>query len=132
LLITHGQFDKAKFEAKAEEVAKEKSDVIKILKDGDHKIYEIKRDAPEKPVFVGVVDPTTIVAGSEKQYVLDAFAKAQGNKTGTATKAIQDLVAKADAKQSVWLTATATAFLKGDLSGDERAKKNLEKMESIT
>ncbi len=132
LLITHGQFDKAKFEAKAEEVAKDKSDVLKIYKEGDRKVYEIKHEGPEKPHFVGVVDPTTIVASPDKQYVLDAFAKADGKKKGPVKKAIQDLIGKIDSKQSVWFTATANAFLKGDFSGDDKTKKNLEKMDSIT
>lgn len=132
LLILHGQFDKAKFEAKAEEVAKEKSDLLKILKDGDHKLYEIKHEGVEKPLFVGVVDGTTIVAGPVKQYVLDAFAKAAGKKKGSVPKDIQGLIEKADAKQSVWFAATANAFLKGDFSGDDNAKKNLEKMNSVS
>jgi hypothetical protein len=132
LLITHGQFDKAKFEAKAEEVAKDKSDVLKIYKEGGRKVYEIKHDGPEKPHFVGVVDTTTIVASPDKQYVLDAFAKADGKKKVPVKKAIQDLIGKIDSKQSVWFTATANAFLKGDFSGDDKTKKNLEKMDSIT
>ncbi len=132
LLITHGQFDKAKFEAKADEVAKDKSDVLKISKEGDRKIYEVKHDAAEKPHFVGVVDATTIVASPDKQYVLDAFAQGDGKKKATVKKPIQDLIEKVDPKQSVWFIATANAFLKGDLSGDDKAKKNLEKMDSIT
>jgi hypothetical protein len=132
LLIAHGQFDKAKFEAKAEEVAKDKGDTLKIHKEGDRKVYEVKHDGAEKPHFVGLVDKTTIVAGPEKQSVLDAFAKAEGKTKGTVKKAIQDLIEKVDPKQSVWFTATANAFLKGDFSGDDKAKKNLEKMDSIT
>jgi hypothetical protein len=132
LLITHGQFDKAKFEAKADEVAKDKGDILKISKEGDRKIYEVKHDAAEKPHFIGIVDASTIVASPDKQYVLDAFAKGDGKKKGTVKRPIQDLIEKADPKQSVWFIATANAFLKGDLSGDDKAKKNLEKMDSIT
>src|SRR5260370_23085737 len=51
LIITHGQFDKAKFETKAEAVAKEKSDLLKIHKEGDRKVYEIKHEGAEKPSF---------------------------------------------------------------------------------
>lgn len=78
------------------------------------------------------MDPTTIVAGPEKQYILDAFAKADATKKAAVKKELADLIEKADAKQTVWFTATATAFLKGDLSADEKAKKNLEKMHNIT
>ncbi len=131
VVITHGQFDKAKFETKAEELAKEKSDVVKIHKEGARKVYEIKHEGPDKPVFVGLADPTTIVAGPEKQQVLDAFAKADGKGKGTVKKAMRDLIEKADAKQSLWFAMTANAFLKGDFSSDDRAKKVLEQLDSI-
>jgi hypothetical protein len=132
LLITHGNFDKAKFEAKAEEVAKDKSDILKVVREGDRKVYEIKHDPGEKPHYVGLANATTIVVSPDKQYVLDALAKGDGKKQPTVKKPVQDLIEKVDGKQSVWFTATANAFLRGDLSGDERAKKNLEKMDSIT
>ncbi len=132
LIIAHGDFDKAKFEDKAEEVAKEMGDVFRIHKKGERTIYEVTVEGGGKPLFVGVVDETTIVAGPEKQYVLDAFAKGKGKRHGTMKKEIQDLIEKVDAKQSIWFAATANAFLKGDLSHDEKSRKNLEKMNGIT
>ncbi|HLJ98228.1 MAG TPA: hypothetical protein VKU02_34030 [Gemmataceae bacterium] len=132
LLIAHGQFDKAKFEAKAEEVAKSMGDVLKIHKEGERKVYEVKHDPAEKPHFVGLVDASTIVASTEKPYVLDALAKSNSKKSTAPKKAIQELIEKVDGKQSVWFAATAQAFLKGDLSGDERAKKNLEKINNLS
>jgi hypothetical protein len=132
LIITHGQFDKAKFDAKAEEVVKERGDVLKIHKEGDRKVYEVKVPDGDKPAFVGIVDQTTLVAGPDKQHILDAFATSEGKKKGTLKKEIQELIEKADATQSVWLAATAQAFLKGDLSSDDKAKKNLEKINSVT
>jgi hypothetical protein len=129
LIITHGEFDRAKFEAKADEMAKDKSDTFKAHKEGNHKVYEVKG---EKSVFVAVVDKTTIVASPEKQSVLDAFARGEGKKKGMVKKEIQDLIEKANAKQSLWFAATAQAFLKSELASDERAKKNLEKMDNMT
>src|SRR5207249_12002402 len=82
LVITHGQFDKVKFEAKAEDIAKDKPDVLKVFKEGDRKVYQIKTDAADKPVFAVVVDQTTILAGSEKQTVLDAVARGEGKRKG--------------------------------------------------
>lgn len=130
VIITHGNFDKAKFEAKGEEVAKEKSDILKIHKEGNRKIYEVKHEGP--PNFVGLIDATTIVAGPEKQQVLDAFAKADSKAKGTIKKATQELVEKADAKQSIWVAITANAFLKSDVPIDDKAKKALEMLDSIT
>jgi hypothetical protein len=132
LIIAHGEFDKENFEDKAEEVANEMGDVFKVHKEGDYKIYELNVAGGGKPAFIGVIDENTIVAGPEKQYVLDAFAKGAGKKEGAVKREIQELIEKVDAKQSMWFAATANAFLKGDLSHDERARKNLEKMNGIT
>jgi hypothetical protein len=132
LIISHGQFDKGKFEAKAEEVSKDMGDVLKVHKEGERKYYEVKVEGSEKPLFVGVVDSATIVAGPEKQYVVDAFAKSDGKTKGAIKKELQDLIEKADANQSLWFAATANGFRKGELASDEKAKKNLEKMDSIT
>jgi hypothetical protein len=132
LIISHGNFEKVKFEDKAVAVAKEMGDLLKVHKEGDFKVFEFNVAGAGKPLFVGVVDETTLVAGPEKQYVLDAFAKVDDKKDGAVKKEIQELIEKADAKQSIWFTATANAFLNGDLSRDERAKKNLEKMNGIT
>src|SRR5207247_6885313 len=85
-----------------------------------------------KPVFVGVVDETTIVAGPEKQYVLDAFAKCDDEIQGAVKKELADLIEKVNARQSIWFAATANAFLKGDLSHNEQARKDLEKISGIT
>jgi hypothetical protein len=133
LIVAHGNFDRAKFEGKAEEVAKNMGDVLKVHKEGDRKIYEVKvENGAEKPYFVGIVDQTSLVAGSDKQSILDVFAKSTGAAKGMPKPEIRDLIEKADAKQSLWFAATANAFLKGELSSDDKARKNLEKMNSIT
>jgi hypothetical protein len=132
LIIAHGKFDKAKFEEKAEEVAKDRPNVITINKEGDRSIYEVNVDGGGKPLFVGIVDETTIVAGPEKQYVLDAFAKGEGKNQGAVKMEVRDLIEKVDTRQSVWFAATANAFLKGDLSRDDKSRKSLEKMSGIT
>jgi hypothetical protein len=132
LIIAHGQFDAAKFEGKAEEVAKDKGDLLKVHKEGDRKLFEVKPPDQEKPLFVGIVDKTTIVAGPDKEGVLDAFDKAAGKKKGSVSKEIQGLIEKADGKQSLWFAMPGTALGKSDLTGDDKAKKIIEKIDSIT
>jgi hypothetical protein len=132
LIIIHGEFDEAKFADKAKEVANQKGDILKIHKDDECTIYEVNIDGGGKPLFVGIVDENTIVAGPEKQYVLDAFAKALDKKDSAVSREIQELIEKANTKQSIWFAATANAFLQGDLSHDEKARKNLEKVSGIT
>src|SRR5262249_46281616 len=92
LIVAHGHFDRTKFEAKAEQVAKNMGDVLKVHKEGDRKVYEVKMEnGADKPAFVGVVDQSTIVASSEKQAVLDAFAKSGGATKSTPKPEIRDL-----------------------------------------
>jgi hypothetical protein len=132
LIIAHGNFDKANFEDKAEEVAKEMANVIRIHKEGEQTIFEINVEGRGKPLFVGMVDDSTIVAGPEKQSVLHAFARSEGKKRGALKKELRDLLEQVDAEQSVWFAATTNAILQGDLPHDERSRKNLEKMNGIT
>jgi hypothetical protein len=132
LIIAHGNFDKENFEDKAEEVAKEMANIIRIHKAGEHTIFEINVEGGGKPLFVGVVDDATIVAGPEKQSVLHAFATSEGEKRGALKKELRDLVEQVDAEQSIWFAATTNALLNGDLPHDEKSRKNLEKMNGIT
>jgi|GEM_PF-1527119 len=137
-LIAHGNFDAKKFEDKAEEEAKNHGDILKIHKQGDHKVYEVKPpdSGDDKPIFVAVVDKGTIVASNDKDYVIDCFAVAAGSKTFTVKKELKDLLDKVDAKQSWWFVMPGTVLNKGPVAQiaqqDEKAKKILEKIESIT
>lgn len=133
LIIAHGDFDKSTFEDKATEVAQGMGkNVLKIHKEEGCKVFELNVAGGGKALFIGVVDDNTIVASPEKQNVMDAFAKGEGKKDGTVKKEIQELIEQVDPKQSMWFAATASAFLNGDLSRDERARKNLEKVNGIT
>src|SRR2546421_80423 len=70
-LIAHGNFDVKKFDEKAAEEAQNHGDILKIHKDGEHKIYEVKLpdSGDDKPLFVGVVDKGTIVASNDKDFI---------------------------------------------------------------
>jgi hypothetical protein len=132
-IIVHGNFDVAKFEAKAEKVAKEMGDTLKIHKEGDYKVYEVKVEGgDDKPMFVGIVDKTTIVASNDKDFALDCFARAAGKKKGTVKKELQDLLEKIDGKQSMWMAMPGSVLAKSPLSQDDKAKKMLDKMDSFT
>jgi hypothetical protein len=134
-IIAHGIFDLAKFEAKAEEVAKNMPDSLKIHKEGDHKIYEVKVESggDDKPTFVGLIDKTTIVVANDKDYILESFARAEGKKKGTVKKEVQDLIEKTDGKQSVWVVIPANLLGKNPLAQqDEETKKLVDKMDSFS
>jgi len=136
-LIAHGNFDAKKFEDKAEEEAKNHGDILKVHKQGDHKVYEVKPpdSGDDKPIFVAVVDKGTIVASNDKDYVVDCFAVAAGSKTFTVKKELKELLDKVDAKQSWWFVMPGTVLNKGPVAQlaqqDDKAKKILEKIESV-
>jgi hypothetical protein len=133
IALAHGQFDTAKFQAKAEEVAKDKGDMIKVHKEGERTIYEIKPKAEEeKRVYVGILDGTTIAASDDKDRVLAAFDIAAGKKKGNIKKDLRALIEKVDANQSLWLVAPGAALTKAEFGGDPKAKQSLEKIDSIT
>lgn len=132
LLIVRGRFDTAKFHAKAEETAKGKGEILKIHPSGTDKVYEISPPGQSQPVFVGLVDESTLVAAPTRQYVLDAFARKTGKKETTLKKEVLALIEKADAKQSLWLALPGSTLGKSELAQDERTKKTLEKIDALT
>lgn len=102
--IVRGKFDAAKFQAKAEQVAKDYPERFKITKAGTGRLLEVKL---ADTAYLAMPDSTTIVASFFKEQVLEAIEKGAGTKkTALKFKDVQTLIDKADAKQSLWLVAT--------------------------
>ncbi len=150
LVVVTGKFDVAKFEAKADAVAKDKKDTIKMHsvasgKD-EYKVYEVSNldqlvklpaeFAPFAPdgsaVFVGV-DKSALIMSSSMDFVAEALAKAAGKKkTELKSKELQKLLAKVDGKQTLSLVMLASVLTKGPFGEEPQAKEILEKLENIT
>jgi ribosome-binding factor A len=132
LLIAHGQFDVAKIEAKSEELAKEKSDILKIHKEGTTKLYEVTAPQNDKPLIVALVDNSTVVASPDKEEVMDAVAKAAGSKKSEISKSLRALIEKQDAAQTFWGVIPGEAIGKNEIAAaDEKTKKITEKIENV-
>ena len=125
LLIAQGSFDVAKFEHQAEDLTKEKPNTLKISKEGKHKIYELKTD--QQPAYICIVEPQTIVASNDKQYVLDALGK--GGKQANIKREVRELIEKADVNQSLWFAVTGSSLLNSDGANNPDVKKIFEKLE---
>src|SRR4051794_40713779 len=54
-IIAEGKFDLSRIEAKVEELTKEKKDMLKIVKEGDHKLLQIKNPEQEKPSYAALI-----------------------------------------------------------------------------
>lgn len=132
LLIAHGKFDLARFRAKAAEVAKSQSEVLKVVEADGQTLYEINPPGSAAPLFAGLADENTLVAAPLKDYVLEALAKAAGKKTPEVKPALRELLTKADANQSLWVVMPGSALLRGELANDDKAKQSLGKIETIS
>lgn len=111
VVLVRGKFDVAKFKAQAAEHAKKHADDVKIHKAGENLIYEVALPNSPKPLFLGLLDDTTIVGSTEKATVEDAFAIKAGKKKVTLKKELKALMEKCDAtKMSVAVVALGSAL----------------------
>ncbi len=101
LLIVRGSFDLDKFKARAAQAAKDDPDVLKIQKVAGGIIYKVSPPGQDNPIFVSLLNRTTLVASPGKDYVVDAMDRESGK--GKATL------------QSVAFAAVAAAFKGAEL-----------------
>jgi hypothetical protein len=112
LVIVHGRFDVAKFKAKAEEVAKDDSEHLKIHKilGGKQLLYEVSPPELEEPLFVALAGRDTLLVSPGKDYVVDALKKAgKETKPTLKNKTFQALLEKVDTRQSLSLALVANS-----------------------
>lgn len=110
MLLARGKFDTAKFKAKAEEVAKNMGDVLKIHKVGDNTLYEANVPNQPKPMFACLVDGQTIVASPQKDSVTDALDIKAGKKKAMVKKELQALLDKTSSGQSLSVAVLGDAL----------------------
>ncbi len=132
LMIIHGKFDRAKFNAKGEEVVKSYGDILKIHKIADAQggqvpLYEVAPSELPFPIFVALASDKTLLISPGKDYVVDAV-KRQG-KPALKSKEFQALLEKMDPRQSFSVAALGSALTKGELP--ERVKEVLQKLDAI-
>jgi hypothetical protein len=110
LIVVHGRFDLAKFQAKAGEVGKDKDSHLKIIKEGSHTLYETEIPGQGRAMLVGLADQDTIVASTNKESVVEALDVKAGKKKNQLKKEFQDLIEKSDPKQSLRVVALGSAI----------------------
>lgn len=114
LVIVHGRFDVAKFKAKAEQVAKDNSDHLKIhkIQSGKKLLYEVNIPEADDPIFVAIAGRDTILVSPGKDYVITALQKGEkAAKPALKNKAFQTLLEKVDARQSLSLAGVMSPDL---------------------
>jgi hypothetical protein len=136
LIIVHGKFDVAKFTAKAEEVAKDMKDVVKISKvagpgaeSAKINLYEVNVPNQPQTMYVTIVDKNTMLASAGKDYVLDAIDKQAGRKKSELkSKELKALLGRIDGKQSIWTAVLGSTLEKSPLANDDTAKELIAKV----
>ncbi len=136
LVIVHGRFDLAKFKAKAEEVARDNGDVLKIhkLMGGKQLLYEVNVPDLDSPFFVALPNRDTLLASAGKDYVVDALKKTgKSEKPVLKNKDFQALLEVANDSQSLSVAAIKTDAVKdalGNLPGD--VKDMIDKIQALS
>jgi hypothetical protein len=115
LLIVHGKFDLDKFLAKAELVAKDQPDVLKVHKvangaGGKFLVYEVALGEQAPPVFVALPNKSTLLASPGKDYVVDALKK---DKPALKNKDLAGLLERMNDKQGVSVAVVGVALTAG-------------------
>lgn len=137
LFLVHGRFDKAKFQARAEQAAKDNSDNFRILKEpdgagGKYTIWEVSLPELQQPLFAALLDKGPFVFSPGKDYVISALNKAAGReKPELKSKALRDLLDKTDPKASLTLSAVGNALAKVLPVDIGPVRATLEKAEAV-
>lgn len=115
LLIVHGKFDLDRFQAKAEKIAKDQPDLLKVHKvangaGGKSFVYEVALGEQAPSVFVALPDKSTLLVSPGKDYVVDALKK---DKPSLKNKDIAALLERMNDKQGVSLAVVGEALIAG-------------------
>jgi hypothetical protein len=116
LIIVRGHFDLDKFKARAEKAMQDEPDVLKSRKVAGGTVYEVSPPGQDTPMFVALLNKTTIVASPGKDYVVDAMKKSAGKDDAEMKdKDFAALLARMDDKQTLAFAGVGSAFKGGDL-----------------
>jgi len=129
LVLVHGKFDLVRLPAAIEDQAKKNPDKLKVLKEGKLSVYESKND--KNTTYATFADKTTIVVSPSKSLVMDV-ATAAGKSGAPLKKELQELLAKADAKQAAWMAAVLPDELKKGLARNPNAADIADKVNGFS
>jgi len=124
LFLIEGNFNAAKFNALAEQAAKDHPDTLKISKIGEHKVWEVTIPDLGQTLHVLLLDKNTLVGAPSKDGVREVIDRAAGKKKGTLNKNIKALLDKTSPKQSLSFLAQGSALVKS-LEDGPIPKENL-------
>jgi hypothetical protein len=131
LLIVRGQFDVAKFDAQAAELAKTYDAAFKADMIGENKVY-VWTGNPPQTIFVAIADNATILAAANKVWMteaLDNIANQRASKPES--KELLALLAKVDPKRSLWVAIPGSSLKKMPIE-EGKLKDNVSDVVSVS
>lgn len=132
LMIVRGQFDVAKFEAKASELAQTFGDWLKADKIGVNKVYLLAVGTPPKSILLTMPNKSTILAAANKTWMTEALDNiANQRATKVESKELQALLAKVDPMRSFWVAIPGASMKKMPID-EGKLKENVNDIESIS
>lgn len=120
LILAQGTFDPDKFKTKAEAVARDTPDLLKLHKvplggGMSHPVYEVVIPNQDQSLFVAIANNKLLLASPGKDYVVDALRQARDKKKGTLkNKEFQALLERMDPKQSLSVAFLGKSLAKAD------------------
>jgi hypothetical protein len=127
LVVVRGRYDLDKIQKTLATVA-EKDPKIKISKEGERTVYEIK-GGDDKPMFANFVDRETLAMSPTKDFLTDAIANA-GKKP--LNKELLAAIGTIDGNKSVWLAAPITEEMRQQLKNNPQMRLLADKLKAIT
>src|SRR5262249_9069729 len=110
LVVVEGSFNSEKFEATAEEAARENGEALRINKVNSVKVYEVT-PPDQKRFFVSLLGGKAVVATSNQEIMNKAVARSVGVDQGKLKKQVSELLkTTTNAQQSMSLVITGTAL----------------------
>jgi hypothetical protein len=125
IVLLHGKFDLAKIQAAAEAFGQKQADTVKVRKQGDITIYELRDAKRSQSAFAAFPDTETLLISPTEDFVTATIAKTDAKKAPALNKNLADLIQQVGDKESLWLAALVPDQLTNSLPKDQQtlAKK---------
>jgi WD40 repeat protein len=132
LILVRGMFDRREFEARAFDFARENPERLRAVREADGPVYEVvNAGQPGQSLFVATLDADTVAASPDRAAVLQA--RSQGHRKGVSLgRVMQDLIAAADDRTSLWLAATPQALAEKMPLPNPQVRQEIEKVAAVT
>jgi len=131
IVVLQGNFDLAKIQVAVEAFNQKQANAIKVLKEGDVTVYELRDPKHSKPAFAAFADKNTLLVSPAKDQVTGALTKKNAKKPSTLNKDLLALVTEGTGKESIWLALVPNQLLDALPKDNKQAMDIAKKVKSF-